>query len=117
MKKAIIFLILLATYSFSFSQTKIEKYCEIIIKPKNAYTVKEFASISFGKNETLFAIKDSSIILNLLKVNSLTTSTDVLNYMSSLGWKLVSINAFGPSIHERIYFKKEFDLSELNETR
>lgn len=114
MKKSIILLILLTTYSFSFSQTKIDKYCEVLMKSKNNYTVKEIASISFGKNETLFAIKDSSIILNLLKVNSLTTSTDVLNYMSSLGWKLVSINAFGPSIYERIYFKKEFDLSQLN---
>ena len=118
MKKNIILLLLVGTYSFCFSQTKIDKYCQVLMRPiNNRFSEKEIARITFGKNETFFAFKDSSIIFDLLKVNSLTTSTDVLNYMSNLGWKLVSIVPFGPALNERIYFKKEFDSSQLIENR
>ena len=118
MKKNIILLIFISICNCAFSQTKIDKYCQVQIDPKNGFTTKEIASISFGKNDSLFSFKDSSVILNLQKVNSLTSSTDVLNYMSDLGWGLVNIIPFGLyTSHERLYFKKEFNLSELNENK
>lgn len=72
--------------------------------------------ISFGLKKELFAPKDTTILQKLNYVNQLTTEADVLNYMTGLGWKLVDIHAGGLyTATEIIYFKKEFDSSELQE--
>lgn len=116
MKKIILFTLIsiLIFSTFSFAQIKIDRFCQVAIDPKNGMTTKTVATISFGLVDSLFFFKDSSIIINLRKVNELRSSTDVLNYMSNLGWTLVSVIPFGGfTIHERFYFKKEFETTDL----
>ncbi|ASU33221.1 hypothetical protein MuYL_1323 [Mucilaginibacter xinganensis] len=93
---------------FAFAQNKVDKYCRVSVSKK--------AKISFGLKKELFAPKDTTVIQKLNYVNQLTTETDVLNYMTGLGWKLVDIHAGGLyTATEVIYFKKEFDISELDQ--
>lgn len=47
-------------------------------------------------------------------VDHFTTETDVLNYMSKIGWTLVNIHSEA-AYFEVLYFKKTFDISELTE--
>ena len=100
--------------SFSFAQTKVDRYCQVSIDPKNGFTSKTTASISFGQIDSLFFFRDSSIIEKLKKVNEMSTPTDVLNYMSNLGFTLVSVIPFGQfTIHERLFFRKTFEVADL----
>ena len=100
------------------AQQKVERFCEVTLSPKNGFTTKQTASISFGEVDSLFYFRDSSVLANLQKVNSMKTATDVLNYMSNLGWTLVSVIPFGIyTSHERLYFRKSFDESELGSNR
>jgi len=85
-------------------------------RPKNGWTTKRIATISFGEQFNLFSFKDSTVINQLQKVNDLKTETDVLNYMASIGWRLVNFNYTGMyGAIEVMYFKREFDKSELAE--
>lgn len=116
MKKILLFIIIHVLFfaSSSFAQTKIDRFCEVSLDQKNQYTSRLVAIISFGQVDSLFFFKDNSVIEKLKRVNSITTSTDVLNYMSNLGWTLVSVIPFGyATFHERFYFKKEFLATEL----
>ena len=114
MKKHIIlfFAALFFFFSVSFAQAKIDKFCEVTVSPNR------FTKISFGNNKWLFNPKDTSIFEKLRYVNSLTNATDVLNYMSKIGWSLVSIH-FGPFARyiddEKLYFSKAFDVSDFVE--
>lgn len=117
MKKAIV-LIAIAVCIFnssSFAQVKIEKFCEVSIKLRNGFSNKIRATISFGQEEdSLLMFKDSLILNKLKKVNEFKTTPDILNYMSTLGWKFVSVIHLQQYVaDETFYFKKEFDLSEL----
>ena len=114
MKKHIIlfFAALFFFFSVSFAQAKIDKFCEVTVSPNR------FTKISFGNNKWLFNPKDTSIFEKLRYVNNLTNATDVLNYMSKIGWSLVSIH-FGPFARyiddEKLYFSKAFDVSDFVE--
>lgn len=68
--------------------------------------------VVLGKNEEYFSLKDSSILIEIKKVNDLNTSTDLLNYMTKIGWDLVNINTIKFS-KKSFYFKKEFDKSDF----
>ncbi|RKR82138.1 hypothetical protein BDD43_2306 [Mucilaginibacter gracilis] len=107
-------MLLLVMASVASAQTKIDKYCQVLVGNNNytLYLKKSSAKISFGDRKELFAPKDTTIFQQLKKVNSLTTETDVLNYMSQLGWSVVNIHAI-TNKWEVIYFKKEFDRSEF----
>ena len=116
MKKTLLFIIIHVLFfaSSSFAQTKIDRFCEVSLDQKNSHKSKLVATISFGQVDSLFFFKDNSVIEKLKRVNALTTSTDVLNYMSNLGWTLVSVIPFGyATSHERFYFKKEFVRTDL----
>ena len=118
MKNLILFTLIVIFCNSTFAQNKVERYCQVQIVPKRFSIETETVSISFGKEETLFSFKDTSVISNLKKVNALKTPTDVLNFMSNLGWSIISIIPFGEyTLSERMYFKKEFDLSELTGTK
>ena len=114
MKKHILLLAatLFLSAPIAFGQTKIDKFCEVTVSPNR------FTRISFGNNKWLFNPKDTSIFEKLRYVNNLTNATDVLNYMSKIGWSLVSIH-FGPFARyiddEKLYFKKTFDVSDFVE--
>jgi len=111
-KLIIISVTFLAASSSVFSQTKMEKFCEVTTRPKNGFTIKRVAVIYFGEQLYLFNFKDSTVITNLQKVNNFTSDADVLNYMSGLGWQFVTVVSTVNS-WENFYFKKEFDKSEL----
>jgi hypothetical protein len=102
----------LITTTHSFAQNKIEKFCQVSTHYKGGFTTKRVASISFGEQANLFSFKHSTIVTALQKVNDLTTDTDVLNYMASIGWQFVNIIGVANG-WENLYFKKEFDKSEL----
>jgi hypothetical protein len=105
-------LLLVVAASASFAQNKIEKFCEVTIRLKAAFSSKRIVTISFGEQQDLFNFKDTSVIVSLQKVSALTTETDVLNYMATIGWSLVR-GSQPYSTWEYLYFKKEFDKSEL----
>ena len=99
----------------AWSQTKVDKFCSVIISMKGGFSSKTIATIHFGENDSLFSFKDTSITEKLRRVNSFSNSVDVLNYMSKIGWEFViiaPIKLYGTDI-EKIYFKKSFDSSEL----
>ena len=107
--KLLLLLFLIAFKLPAFAQNKVVKYCEVI--GYNGETFNREKSkflLSIGIVDSLFSSKDTNLKVQLQKVNSLKTSSDVLNYMSSIGWTLVTI-----SVGDRFYFKKEFDPSEL----
>lgn len=92
----------------SFGQEKLEKFCQIrFIGGKNP------TAISFGQADSLFSFKDSLILHNLKKVENFKTEPDVMNYMSSLKWELVSVFIFHPG-EQYFYYKKSFSLNDLN---
>jgi hypothetical protein len=116
MKK--IFLIVLVVFFLcakTFSQEKIDKYCKlfttggVISKGMNIF-------LDLGKDESLFAFKDKKIKSQLLKVEDYRSIIDALNYMSSIGWTLVSstiTEVSGTSDNEIFTFKRSFDASQL----
>ena len=96
------------------AQDKVDKFCQVIVAPKNGLSTKRVSRISFGENKWLFTPKDTTLISKLNYVNSLTTETDVLNYMAKLGWSLVNVHAGNfYTLQEVFYFKKTFDASEF----
>lgn len=110
MKKTILLLVILTTLliGFASAQNKVDKYCQV--------TVFNKARISIGEYRGVFALKDTSEYNELKFVNNLKTAVDVLNYISKLGWTVVNIHAAGlNTAMEVLYFKKEFDISELRE--
>ncbi|HZY36366.1 MAG TPA: hypothetical protein VFE53_06935 [Mucilaginibacter sp.] len=111
-KHLFLFLFLwLSFLSFSFAQTKVEKYCQVVVGPQGISRTKRIAKISYGENKWLFTPKDTSLFQQLNYVNSLTTEADVLNYMSHLGWTFVNVHSAGGG-QEWFYFKKEFDAAD-----
>ena len=104
--------------SFTFSQVKIIRYCEVISNLKYGSTQeikdhddKIYTKVFLGQNEDYFNLKDSSIVLKLKKVNDLTTTSDLLNYMNSIGWNLVDLSTI--SWRKYYYFKKEFEVGDF----
>ena len=88
MKKYFISFAICFCFSLSvIAQSKIRLFCKIIITTeKNGDGV----SIDYGKKENLALFKDSSILNKLERVNTFNNSIDSTNYLSSIGWELVS---------------------------
>ena len=114
MKKfLLITIILLCLTNLSFAQQKIEKYCEVMSRTKLLSKYLD-VNISFGKIES--HVLDSSKtneILSGLKSHKFETNVDLLNYMTSMGWKLVTASATESSVSSEgvleFFFEKEFD--------
>nr|WP_199079833.1 hypothetical protein [Pedobacter sp. ASV19] len=106
--------VLLAICTAAAAQARIDKYCQVRVGNPDyvLYLKNSSAKISLGEKRELFAPRDTAMVSQLKKVNSLTTETDVLNYMSSLGWSVVNIHAIANK-WEVIYFKKQFDAAEF----
>lgn len=108
--------IFLTSILFANAQSKTERYVQVTVKNKGGFTAKRIALIDFGDSRTFFALKDTSLFKKLKAVNNLTTETDVLNYMSMLGWELADIHSGGLyTKNEVMYFKKQFDSSDFVE--
>lgn len=114
MKTKLLLLLLLSAFKLTtFAQNKVVKYCVVQAEPKAFSRDWEIVTVklSMGKVDSLFNFKTPNMKNQLQKVTSFDNRPDVLNYMSSIGWSLVTISA-----GDRFYFKKEFDPSELSST-
>ncbi len=105
-------LFLLLFLSFVFAQKKVDRYCYVNIDIKGLSS-RQNVYFYFGNIDSLFSFKDSNELIKLKMVTKLTEAADVLNYMSNLGWKLVSLTSHSINDPTLFYFKKEFDSSEL----
>lgn len=115
MKKAV-FICFFTCLLFSVSAQSVEKYLEVSITPKWKRGMR--VNIYFGEDSTLFAPKDKTIKEKIMLAEKYHSTIDVLNYLSSLGWSLVS--AFpslqgGDTVGYLYYLKKKFDRSEMSE--
>jgi hypothetical protein len=115
MKKHLLLLLILilASVSYVHAQTKVEKYCQVTIGT-NYPGHKKTAKMLIGENKGRFALKDSAVLKELNQVNDFSTGPDILNYMTQIGWNLVSIHSISP-LYEVFYFKRTFDSSELTQ--
>lgn len=110
--KLLLLLFLLAFKLPAFAQNKVVKYCEVTsvetgLSPNN-HNAKTI--IVMGSIDSLFSFKNPDIKIQLQKVNSIRNRTDLLNYMSYIGWTLIHVQS------DQFYFKKEFDPLELATT-
>lgn len=104
--------ILLLTGAKSFSQTRVTKYCYFEAYYKNGFTTSKFTiKVRLGNIDSLFSFMDTSIISKILKIQEMDTVSDALNYMTNIGWSLVTITSSG-GLRE-FYFKREFDKSDF----
>lgn len=98
----------------STAQNKAEKYCEIIASEGGILrNFKAHISLNYGRVDSLFSFRDSTLIDRLNKVNTLKSFPDVLNYMASLDWKLEAIVYRSKGDSYNFFFEKEFNQSEL----
>lgn len=111
--KYLLLLVFLFTSISSFAQNRNIKYCEVVTYERGFSANHLVIEISLGQVDSLFSLKDDKLKAQLLKVNNLKTASDVLNYMSSLGWSFIAVTSISTGGTNRYYFKKEFDPSEL----
>lgn len=102
-------------YSVSSAQTKLAKYCEIMVSERSKN--RGYIRLAVGQIDSLFRFQDSTIRSKLNRVNTISTVPDMMNYMSSLGWSLLTVTNVGPDdmYSLRFFFKREFDRSELSD--
>jgi len=116
MKNTIVLLLaFLAVFGHGYAQRKVERYCTVYIQPRDFENSEQRVSLSLGRHPEYFLFKDTLVMHDLLKVNEMRSTTDVLNYMASMGWAMVGNSTFPGRGYWFIsfYFKREFDLSEL----
>ena len=95
----------------TYSQEKVDKYCEVICAEKGFGAFQITAYIETGKADSLFSFKDSTILGKLNKVKAFKSEVDVLNYMSSIRWALVSARQTTGTCY--FIFRRSFDKSEI----
>jgi hypothetical protein len=106
--------ILLST-QFIFAQSKVTRYCEV--ETSNYYTTlkrsneKFMINLRLGENEQYFKFKDSTTLCKLRQISVFKTNVDILNYMNSIGWNLISSNS--SYSRKYFYFKRDFDISDF----
>jgi hypothetical protein len=95
------------------AQNKSVRYCEIV-SFESGFKGKIHISFSQGEVDSLFSFTDSTIKNSLIKVSRLKTISDLLNYMASLGWDLITVTAIGTNNIKTFYFRKDFEPSEIS---
>src|SRR3954464_6099926 len=94
MIKKLLLISLLFLFSFrSFSQQKVEKYCEVFMTSR-VFSKGVNVFIDLGKDRSLLPFKNTSVKEDLEHVKKYTTVVDALNYMSSLGWSMVNSTSY-----------------------
>lgn len=91
---------------------KVERYVVVILRPKGGFNAKIVAELKMWRHPEYFSFKDTSVVNQLYAVNGMEEPADVLNYMASLGWTMVTSTGL-PYGWAYFYFKREFDPSEL----
>jgi hypothetical protein len=95
--------------NYCFCQDKVERYCELV--ESHFHKI----SIDFGSRDLY--IQDSAMAKSLMDIPRCKNTTDALNYMSELGWKLVTTSIWANPSYKVFYLKKEFDKSVLAATK
>jgi hypothetical protein len=115
-------LLILKFATFSEAQNRVNKYCLLINEtPNKPIETKATIRLSTGIERSLFAFKDSTIVMQLAEVEQQTTLIDAFNYLARLGWEYIGLSAtMNPSdqlrhgsIGQQYLFKRTFDQSEL----
>ena len=107
--------VLMVIINCAVAQHKIMKYCQVRTYDGGFSGKKFIVVISTGKVDSLFKLKDTTYKKQLQKITTLTTNTDVLNYMALKSWTLCQSNWVGDGRDMFIFiFKREFDESELS---
>ncbi len=106
-------LLLLTLWVTGSAQQRVLKYCEVTTHVGTFSTSKIKVELIMGNVDSLFSFKDSSVKESLMKVVTMPTAPDILNYMSSLGWSLAAVNTIPLSEYTFYYFSREFSENEL----
>src|SRR5687768_1567552 len=86
MKKCLVLFVIVSCFlTPSTSAQKVDKYFQLSTFFKNKGIN---VHIDFGKDSTLFAFKDESVKEKILLARKFSTTIDVLNYISGLGWTI-----------------------------
>jgi len=108
MKYLIVVFLILGFSQLSLAQTRGTKYCQVIFKShygkKNAIST-DF-TINLGAEDRGVSSEDDLTKDELEKLKSLHSTIGILNYMASIGWTMVTMDA-KDSDQGFIYFKRE----------
>lgn len=100
------------------NKEKATAFCSVFAQGK--MLSKKFSMrLDLGDNAGFNNFKDPAIKQQLLKVEAYNNPVDVLNFMTHMGWQLVStvgLNAGGATVGYNFFFKKEMDPDELEVT-
>ena len=97
----------------SYEQTKVAKYCEVTTFV-GGFAGKLHVELITGKVDSLLLLEDAATKSQLQKVTTMKTAPDILNYMSTMGWLLVSVTTISPYKKTNYYFVKEFATTNVN---
>ena len=93
------------------AQKKTDRYCEVQ-SYKLGFSKFMHATISFGQNEKQFTDSAKSVEYTRY-LNKINSNADILNYMATDGWYLVSSSIVKVvNVTFVFYFKKEFQQAE-----
>ena len=112
--KALLITVLAATFILTkvSAQQKTLRYCTIQVYRTGFNNSHFTVKLDAWKHNELFTFRDTAVVNNLLKVTTMDTPPDVLNYMAYNGWTLVQ------TLSSYLFiFKREFDPSELEPVR
>ena len=113
-------IILLFLVSHSYAQQKVIRHCDLLFVYKMHWDKnmpEGKISIDAGTVETQTPFKDSTILVNIKKVEKFKTLSGALNYLGDLGWKNDAIiHLPGPGAEAvRVILSKEFDAIAVNQ--
>jgi hypothetical protein len=105
---------ILLSSTFLFAQSKATRYCEILTVAKSGSDRDDrvIIKLSLRKIDDYFLLKDTTILPLFKKVITLNTSSDLLNYITKMGWDFVSVIII-LNYRRSFFFKKEFDISDF----
>jgi hypothetical protein len=123
MKQLILSLGLLAGSLIAYCQQTntqhyIDQYCSLNIMPR-LLSNKVNIEVDYGNPKKLFSFKDNRVKDDDGRAKKFNTAVEVLNYMSTQGWKLVNAMALtegGTNVY-RYIMKREIEVSGEEKTK
>lgn len=118
MKKISITLLLLFMTLVAIAQSneKTSRYCSVLAQGK-FMSKKLKIKLDLGEVPELTKYKDPNTKSLLFQVEEYENVADALNFMSIMGWQLVSttgMNASGTTVGYNFFFRKEFDKEAID---
>lgn len=112
-------LLLPGAFSRLMAQDTIDKYCLLIQEtPVKAVGEQNTFKLFLGYDNSLMALKDTTLLAQTKLVGKRTSLIDAFNYLASLGWQYVGLTATMPSRTlstpgQQYLFKRTFNRSAL----